>query len=184
MPWRVVTYRLGRQQSRHRVGVWRELRRVGAVALQSATWAIPVGDHFDEGLAKAVSLVERGNGQILVFDVAPSGPSDVALEQLYTAEREAEWAEQGPLRSPIIEPRRPTTQGLHRAARGLRRTGLRGPQAAMTIASRTPPQQGRHELLDSAASNKLPTQYPVPPRTVRKVRHRMSTSRTGVQFSM
>lgn len=93
MPWRVVTYRLGRQQSRHRVGVWRELRRVGAVALQSATWAIPVGDHFDEGLAKAVSLVERGDGQVLVFDVTPSDASAVTLEQLYTAEREAEWVE-------------------------------------------------------------------------------------------
>ncbi len=91
--WRIVTYRLGREQSRHRVGVWRELRRLGAVALQSATWAIPIGDRFDEGLAKAVSLVERGDGQILVFDVAPSDASSTVLEQLYTAEREAEWTE-------------------------------------------------------------------------------------------
>lgn len=93
MQWRVVTYRLVGEQSRDRVGVWRELRRVGAVALQSATWAIPVGDRFDEGLAKAVNLVERGDGQILVFDVTPTDASLAALESLYTKDREAEWNE-------------------------------------------------------------------------------------------
>jgi hypothetical protein len=91
--WRVLTYRLGSEQSSHRVRVWRELRRVGAVTLQSGTWAIPVGAGFDEGLAKAVSLVERAGGQVLVFDITPTDTSSVALEQLYTAEREAEWTE-------------------------------------------------------------------------------------------
>ena len=93
MGWRILTYRLTAEQSKHRVGVWRELRRVGAVALQSATWAIPTGDRFDEGLAKAVSLVERGDGQALVFDVTASEKNVAALEQLYTDEREAEWVE-------------------------------------------------------------------------------------------
>jgi hypothetical protein len=93
MGWRILTYRLTAEQSKHRVGVWRELRRVGAVALQSATWAIPTGDGFDEGLAKAVALVKRGDGQALVFEVASSAESVGALEQLYTDEREAEWVE-------------------------------------------------------------------------------------------
>ena len=93
MGWRILTYRLTAEQSKHRVGVWRELRRVGAVALQSATWAIPTGDRFDEGLAKAVALVERGDGQALVFDVVSSEENVAALEQLYTDEREAEWVE-------------------------------------------------------------------------------------------
>jgi len=75
------------------VRVWRELRRLGAVTLQSATWAIPVGDRFDEGLAKAVGLVERGDGQILVFDVTPTDASLGTLESIYTKEREAEWNE-------------------------------------------------------------------------------------------
>ena len=63
---------------------------MGAVALQAATWAVPTGDRFDEGLAKAVALVERGDGQVLVFDVTPSETSVAALEQLYSDEREAE----------------------------------------------------------------------------------------------
>jgi hypothetical protein len=34
MAWRVITYRLLAEPSRHRVAVWRELRRLGAVPLQ------------------------------------------------------------------------------------------------------------------------------------------------------
>ncbi len=93
MGWRVLTYRLSGDQSRHRVAVWRELRRVGAVALQSATWAIPTGDRFDEGLERATALVKRSGGQALCFEVAASEETLAAVETLYTAEREAEWVE-------------------------------------------------------------------------------------------
>jgi hypothetical protein len=93
MAWRILTYRLTAEESRHRVGVWRELRRVGAVALQQATWAIPSGDGFDEGVARAVELVERGGGRPLLFEVTPSETATAVLEELFTAEREAEWVE-------------------------------------------------------------------------------------------
>ena len=93
MAWRLLTYRLTAEQSKHRVGVWRELRRVGAVALQAGTWAIPPGDGFDEGVDRAMALVERGGGRPLLFDVVPAEVTAAALEELFTAEREAEWAE-------------------------------------------------------------------------------------------
>lgn len=93
MAWRILTYRLTADQSKHRVAVWRELRRIGAVALQQAAWAIPTGDGFDEGLQRAVALVERGGGRPLLFDVVPSETTAAALEELFTSEREAEWAE-------------------------------------------------------------------------------------------
>lgn len=93
MAWRILTYRLAGDQSRHRVAVWRELRRVGAVALQSATWAIPIGDRFDDGLERAISLVRRSGGQALCFDVTASDDVVGTLEALYTTEREAEWIE-------------------------------------------------------------------------------------------
>jgi hypothetical protein len=93
MAWRILTYRLTAEQSKHRVGIWRELRRVGAVALQQATWAVPRGDGFDAGVARAIELVERGGGRPLLFEVAPSDSSASVLEELYTAEREAAWKE-------------------------------------------------------------------------------------------
>jgi hypothetical protein len=63
------------------------------VALQKATWAIPRGDGFDDGVARAVALVERGGGRSLLFDVAPDEATAALLEELFTAEREAEWLE-------------------------------------------------------------------------------------------
>lgn len=93
MDWRLLTYRLLGEQSRHRVAVWRELRRVGAVALQAGTWAVPTGDRFDEGVERATALVRDSGGQALCFDVTASDQTMAALEGLYTAEREAEWME-------------------------------------------------------------------------------------------
>jgi hypothetical protein len=96
MGWRIVTYRLPSDGgSSQRVAVWRELRRVGAIALQSATWAVPVGDGFDEGVQKAVRLVERADGHALVVDVDPKSQTLAELEALYSAERDEEWAEFG-----------------------------------------------------------------------------------------
>lgn len=75
------------------MGIWRELRRRGAVSLQTATWAVPTGDHFDEGLDKAIALVRRSGGTVLVADVDPASRAVAELEALYNAERDAEWSE-------------------------------------------------------------------------------------------
>jgi hypothetical protein len=94
MQWRIITYRLPSDGgSSQRVAVWRELRRVGAVALQAATWAVPVGDGFDEGVEKAVRLVERADGHALVVEVDPKSQSLGDLEAMYSAARDEEWAE-------------------------------------------------------------------------------------------
>ena len=64
--WRLLIYRLPKEPSRHRVAVWRELRRAGAVALQQATWAAPRGELFDAAVARAVGLwlVDRRAGLV------------------------------------------------------------------------------------------------------------------------
>ena len=92
--WVLLTYRLPADPSRHRVAVWRELRRVGAVSLQQATWALPPRDDFVEAAAKAIALIERAGGEALIFDAAPRGEAMAArLEALFTDEREQEWTE-------------------------------------------------------------------------------------------
>ena len=93
MPWRLLIYRLSAEPSRHRVAVWRELRRAGAVSLQQGIWAIPPGDAFDDAIARAVALIERGEGDAFVFEVAEADPSLARVEELFTADREAEWVE-------------------------------------------------------------------------------------------
>ncbi len=88
-----MTYRLVAEPSRHRVAVWRELRRAGAVSLQQGVWAVPGGAAFDEALDRAVMLIGRGDGDAFVFEVTPSEATTARLEAAFTAEREAEWTE-------------------------------------------------------------------------------------------
>lgn len=91
--WRLITYRLPAEPSRHRVAIWRELRRLGAVSLQQGTWAVPPGEPFDAGLAQVTSAITAAGGQPIVLVVADDEGSVSALRDLFTAEREEEWAE-------------------------------------------------------------------------------------------
>jgi DNA-binding transcriptional regulator PaaX len=93
MAWRVITYRLPAEPSRHRVAVWRELRRLGAVTLQQGTWAVPDGEPFDAGFAQVVEAITAAGGQPVVLAVADDQASTAQLEALFTEQREAEWAE-------------------------------------------------------------------------------------------
>jgi DNA-binding transcriptional regulator PaaX len=92
--WVVLTYRLPSEPSRHRVAVWRELRRAGAISLQQATWAVPATQGFIDAVARAVEVIERAEGDAQVFDAVPRGEAMAAsLEAMFTAEREQEWIE-------------------------------------------------------------------------------------------
>jgi len=93
MSWRVITYRLPSEPSRHRVAVWRELRRLGAVGLQQGTWAVPAGEGFDEGFDHVLSAIADAGGQPVVLVVADDDVSVSQLESLFTEQREAEWVE-------------------------------------------------------------------------------------------
>ena len=93
MSWRVITYRLPAEPSRHRVAVWRELRRLGAVALQQGTWAVPDGEPFDTRFAQVVATIRAAGGEPIVLAVADDETSAAQLEAAFTEQREAEWAE-------------------------------------------------------------------------------------------
>jgi len=93
MSWRVLTFRLPAEPSRHRVAVWRELRRLGAVALQQGTWAVPDGEPFDTGFAQVVDSIKSAGGQPVVLTVADEEANATQLEGLFTEQREAEWTE-------------------------------------------------------------------------------------------
>jgi hypothetical protein len=87
--WVVLAYRVPNDPSRHRVALWRELRRAGAVSLQQATWALPATSAAV--LDRVVELVARADGELFAFDAQPR--DEGRLEALYTQAREDEWAE-------------------------------------------------------------------------------------------
>jgi hypothetical protein len=94
MRWTVLIVRLPADPSRHRVAVWRELRRVGALMLGQGVWAVPTTPAFTQGVERAVRLAERGDGEVVLLDATGRDEANTArLEGLFTAARQAEWTE-------------------------------------------------------------------------------------------
>jgi hypothetical protein len=93
MPWQIITYRLPKEPSRHRVAVWRELRRLRAVSLQQSTWALPSGEGFDEGFAQVVQTIDAAGGQPVTLAVADDDRGVAQLERLFTEQRDLKWQE-------------------------------------------------------------------------------------------
>ena len=94
MDWVLITYRLPAEPSRHRVAVWRELRRLGALSLQQATWALPARGDLLEALAKVAGLVDAAGGEAFTFDARTrDDASGARLEEQFTEERQEEWTE-------------------------------------------------------------------------------------------
>ena len=92
--WTVLGVRLPAEPSRHRVAVWRELRRVGALSLGQGVWALPATPAFEHGLERAIKLIERGEGDALLLNAYGRDEAHAArLEELFTTDREEEWTE-------------------------------------------------------------------------------------------
>jgi hypothetical protein len=93
-PWIVVLARLPAEPARHRMALWRELRRSGAIPLGQAVWAVPDLPAVRPLLVRLNDLVAAGNGTLLLLAAKGFAASDVArLEQLYVATRAEEWSE-------------------------------------------------------------------------------------------
>jgi hypothetical protein len=92
--WTLLAVRLPAEPSRHRVAVWRELRRVGALSLGQGVWALPATPAFEQGLERAVALIDRGSGDALLLQARGRDQAQTErLEALFTASREEEWSE-------------------------------------------------------------------------------------------
>lgn len=92
--WLVLVVRVPADPSRHRVAVWRELRRIGALSLGQGTWAVPDVPGFAGGVTRVIELARRGEGEVVVLDATGHTEQDGArLEALFTAERTEEWTE-------------------------------------------------------------------------------------------
>ncbi|MER7786971.1 Chromate resistance protein ChrB [Streptomyces sp. NPDC097640] len=94
MQWTVLIVRLPAQPSRHRVAVWRELRKVGALSLGQGVWAVPDVPVFADGVRRAVELAQRAQGETVTLRAAGREPRDAQrFEAMFTAAREEDWAE-------------------------------------------------------------------------------------------
>ena len=92
--WVVLVVRLPAEPSRHRVAVWRELRRIGALSLGQGTWAVPDVPAFSDGIQRAEELAVRGDGEVVVLQANGRTERDAdRLASLFGDARQAEWEE-------------------------------------------------------------------------------------------
>ena len=94
MTWLVLVVRVPAEPSRHRVAVWRELRKTGAVSLGQGAWAVPEVPGFAAGIARVGELAARGDGELVVLQATGRDERDAAwLQAAFTALRQQEWVE-------------------------------------------------------------------------------------------
>ncbi|MFD1714802.1 Chromate resistance protein ChrB [Amnibacterium flavum] len=92
--WLLVNARVPKEPSRHRVAVWRALRKTGAVPISSGMWAAPKLPVMEQGIDGARVLAERGGGTLGVFVVTRGSGSDTdLLREAFIGARRDEWTE-------------------------------------------------------------------------------------------
>lgn len=92
--WLLAVVQVPSDPSRHRVAVWRELRRVGAVPVSQGTWALPDADTFRAALARASELAAEGGGSVASFAVTPQDEAARTLVvETFREARIEEWRE-------------------------------------------------------------------------------------------
>ncbi len=92
--WVLVFVQLPSEPSRHRVAVWRELRKGGAVPVSQGAWAVPDAPAFRASLERAEVLTRAGGGVFALIDAAPRTESGQALiRDAFVAARLDEWNE-------------------------------------------------------------------------------------------
>jgi ChrB-like protein len=92
--WVLVLVQLPSGPSRHRVAVWRELRKAGAVPVSPGTWALPSGPAFQPALDRAGDLTRKGGGTFAVIDASPRDEaSSNLIRDAFAAARVDEWIE-------------------------------------------------------------------------------------------
>src|SRR3989442_1354944 len=90
----MAVIRLPTGPSRHRVAVWRELRRIGAIPVSGGVWTAPAAPVFATGFDRVAELVHRADGQMLMLDAAPRDEAGRAsLTGEFNAARAEEWTE-------------------------------------------------------------------------------------------
>jgi len=92
--WVLILVQLPADPSRHRVAVWRELRKAGAVSVSAGVWALPAGPTFQPAVDRAGDLCRKGGGTFAVIDASPRDDASTALiRDAFAAARVDEWAE-------------------------------------------------------------------------------------------
>jgi hypothetical protein len=93
LAWVLLSSRLPRLPSRLRLGIWRRLRRLGALLLHDAVWVLPAGPETREAFEwLAEEIAERGGSAFVWEAESLDQPQDRELVRRFRAEADARYA--------------------------------------------------------------------------------------------
>ncbi len=93
--WLLFTYRVPNEPSARRVYVWRKLRRLGAILLHGAAWALPANSYTRENLQwLAAEVLDMEGGEATLWEAQRifTGQED-RLAQQFTDQVDASYRE-------------------------------------------------------------------------------------------
>ena len=66
--WIVINYNLPTEPSRHRVAIWRGLKKMGAVNIQQSMWILPEDEENYSALKRLTIDIEANNGEAFLME--------------------------------------------------------------------------------------------------------------------
>jgi hypothetical protein len=125
--WVLLSSRLPREPSRLRLGVWRRLRRLGAVLLHDAVWVLPAGPSTREAFEWIAEEIAEEGGTAFLWEASSlDEPQNRELVRRFRTEADARYAGLAQSARDILRTaRRPRSRAAQGAAQGERRTALR-----------------------------------------------------------
>lgn len=92
--WIVLTYRVPPEPSRHRVGLWRRLKGMGAVYLQSGACVLPrTAEHIRQLKILENEITEAGGEAVLLLSTALDRAQEEKVIARFKADRDEEYEE-------------------------------------------------------------------------------------------
>lgn len=66
--WLLMAHRVPRDPTVHRVGVWRKLKKLGAVLVHDSVWVLPANSRTREHFRWLAAEVEEAGGEALIWE--------------------------------------------------------------------------------------------------------------------
>ncbi len=91
--WLLLVHHLPARPTRLRVRVWRQLQRLGAVAVKNSVYVLPSTDKTREDFTWLQQEIESGGGEAVVFESSTvAGATDEEIIAAFRRERDAAYA--------------------------------------------------------------------------------------------
>lgn len=84
--WLLLIYKIPREPSAHRVGVWRKIKQLGAVLLHDAVWVLPANSRTQEQFQwLAAEIIDLGGEATLCVSQMASESQQQSLVRQFSA---------------------------------------------------------------------------------------------------